>query len=125
MTILYADEFHNKSHPHEGALVKYSGIRNPFLLHGTYVNGNECRLEISSFYLKKGLTGMNEGYHTLNYQDSGWQTIPDVEKFRVSKELGHIVWLRRKFRYNQNKDFSAPLKFHTKEAGLCYGCEIQ
>jgi hypothetical protein len=116
MTILYADEFHNKSHPHEGPLVKYSGIMNPFILHGTYANGNDCKLEISSFYLKKGLTGMNAGYHTLAYDNSSWQTAPDVEKFVIAKELGHVIWFRRNFRYNLNDKFSAPLKFYTKEA---------
>lgn len=116
MTILYADEFHNKSHPHEGALVKYSGIRNPFTLHGTYASGNVCRVEISSFYVRKGLTGINDGYHTQAYDDSNWESAPDVDKFTVAKNLGHIVWFRRKFRYNLSENFSAPLKFHTKEA---------
>jgi hypothetical protein len=116
MSILYADEFHNKSHPHEGPLVKYSGIMNPFILHGTYADGSDCKLEISSFYLKKGLTGMNSGYHTLAYDNSGWQTTPDAEKFVIAQELGHVVWFRRNFRYNLNDKFSAPLKFYTKEA---------
>lgn len=116
MTILYANEFHNKSHPHEGALVKYSGIMHPFLLHGTYANGNPCRLEVSGFFLKKGLTGINSGYHTLAYDDSRWDTVPDAKKFVPDAKLGHVIWFRRKFRYNRRETFSAPLQFRTKEA---------
>lgn len=116
MTILYANEFHNKSHPHEGALIKYSGIMKPFFLHGTYADGSECKVEISGFALKKGLTGINDGYHTLGYDDSNWNTVPEAEKFVPSEKLGHIIWLRRKFRYSLDGTFSAPLQFHTKEA---------
>ncbi len=116
MTILYANEFHNKSHPHEGALVKYSGIMHPFFLHGTYADGSACRLEVSGFYLKQGLTGINGGYHTLPYDDSLWGTVPSAEKFVPDETLGHIVWFRRKFCYSRNEAFSAPLQFRTKEA---------
>jgi hypothetical protein len=116
MTILYANEFHNKSHPHEGDIVKFSGIMNPFILHGTYANGKKCSLEIETFYLKKGLNGMNEGYHTLQYDEDGWEKAPEVEKFVTAKELGHVVWFRRKFRYDIGEGFSAPLRFKTKEA---------
>lgn len=116
MTILYANEFHNKSHPHEGALVKFSGIMNPFVLHGTFASGEKCNQEIKSFYLKKGLSGMNDGYHTLKYDDLRWMDAPCVEKFVASKELGHIVWFRRQFKYDIGEDFSAPIQFKTKEA---------
>jgi hypothetical protein len=116
MTILYANEFHNKSHPHEGAIVKFSGIMHPFLLHGTYLGGRECRLEISSFYLRKGLAGMNGGCHMIDYDDGDWNAVPEAEKFVAAKELGHVVWFRRKFRYDKDEKFSAPLKFYTKRA---------
>lgn len=116
MTILYANEFHNKSHPHEGAIVKYSGIMNPFVLHGTYNDGKACRLELKSFYLKKGLTGMNQGYHTLKFNDAGWPKAPNVEKFVTAKEMGHVVWFRRKFRYDIGDEFHAPIRFKTREA---------
>ena len=116
MTILYANEFHNKSHPHEGAIVKYSGIMHPFMLHGTYSGGRELKLEIASFYLKQGLAGMNGGCHTLDYDDGGWNAAPRAKKFVAAKELGHVVWLRRTFRYSKNEKLSAPLRFSTKRA---------
>ena len=111
MSILYANEFHNKSHPHEGDIVKFSGIMNPFYFQGTYKNEKKLKLELTSFYVKKGLEGMNEGYTTLDYDDSHWNVAPNVEKFVVDKELGHIVWFRRKFKYNVGETFTAPLKF--------------
>jgi len=111
MAILYANEFHNKSHPHEGAIVKFSGIMNPFYLQGTYKDKKELKLELTSFYVKKGLNGMSEGYTKLEYKDDNWKEAPDVKKFVVDKELGHIVWFRRKFKYNLGEGFSAPLKF--------------
>lgn len=116
MTILYANEFHNKSHPHEGDLVKFSGLMHPFLLHGTFASGKACNQEIKSFYLKKGLTGMNSGYQTLKFDDKNWNAAPNVEKFVTDKELGHIVWFRRKFKYDVGDSFSAPIQFKTKEA---------
>ena len=54
---------------------------------------------------------MGEGYTTLQYDDSKWAIAPDTEKFVVDKELGHIVWFRRKFKYNVGEKFTAPLKF--------------
>jgi hypothetical protein len=111
MVILYANEFHNKSHPHEGDIVKFSGIMNPFYLHGTYKDNKELKLELTSFYVKKGLNGMEKGYAALQYDDSEWNSAPEVEKFVIDKELGHIIWFRRKFKYNVGETFSAPLKF--------------
>jgi len=116
MTILYANEFHNKSHPHEGALVKFSGIMNPFILHGTYSDGSACNVSIKEFYLKQGLTGINSGFHTSEYSDSNWVSTPESRKYVTSKEMGHIVWFRRKFRYDISEEFNAPIQFITKEA---------
>lgn len=116
MAILYANEFHNKSHPHEGDLVKFSGIMHPFEIYGKYVNQKEGRISLGSFRVKQGLTGMNEGYHTLEYDDALWKTVPDVPKIVVGPELGHIVWFRRKFRYQIGAAFSAPIQFSTLRA---------
>ena len=84
---------------------------NPFYLQGTYKDKKELKLELTSFYVKKGLNGMSEGYTKLEYKDDNWKEAPDVKKFVVDKELGHIVWFRRKFKYNLGEGFSAPLKF--------------
>lgn len=110
MAILYANEFHNKSHPHEGALVKYSGILHPFTIAGNYKNGEKIDITIESFSVKFELDGMDQGYQTLEYSDADWQTAPDVEKMVVGKEMGHVVWFRRHFTYNPGEGYSAPLQ---------------
>lgn len=116
MVILYANEFHNKSHPHEGDIVKFSGIMNPIEIYGKYAANKELKISLTSFFVKKGLTGISRGYHTLEYNDELWNSIPDVRKFVVGRKLGHIVWFRRKFKYDIGKPFSAPLMFRTKKA---------
>lgn len=110
MAILYANEFHNKSHPHEGALVKYSGILNPFTINGTYQNGEKIDITLKSFHVKYQLSGQEAGYQTLEYNDDAWQTAPNVEKLVVGKEMGHVVWFRRHFTYNPAEGYSAPLQ---------------
>ena len=116
ITILYANEFHNKSHPHEGAIVKYSGVYNPFLINGVYKNGSAMNIKIEQFYVKQDLTGRNAGFHKCGFDDSKWQTAPDTEKFVIDKALGHVVWFRRKFLYNPENGFSAPLYIIPKKA---------
>jgi hypothetical protein len=116
ITILYANEFHNKSHPHEGEIVKYSGIMQKFVLHGLYKDGRPINISIERFFVKKGLRGINEGFHTPEYNDDKWLTAPDAEKLVTSPELGHIVWFRRKFTYKTIEGVSAPIVFKTKEA---------
>lgn len=59
---------------------------------------------------------MNKGYHTLKYEDNQWKEAPDVRKLVTSRELGHIVWFRRKFKYDVNDLYSAPLQFKTQQA---------
>ena len=116
MVILYANEFHNKSHPHEGDIVKFSGIMNPIEIYGKYNNNKELKISLTSFYIKKGLTGINRGYHLLQYTDESWNSIPDVRKFVIGHELGHIVWFRRRFKYNFGETFIAPLILKVGEA---------
>ena len=110
MAVLYANEFHNKSHPHEGALVKYSGILNPMRIEGVYKNGEKMAVLLESFRVKFQLDGYNAGYHTLEYQDNTWQSAPNVEKFVVGREMGHVVWFRRHFIYHPGVQYSAPLQ---------------
>lgn len=110
IAILYANEFHNKSHPHEGALVKYSGILNPFIIDGVYKNGEKIDIVIESLRVKYQLDGWDAGYHTLEYDDESWQEAPDVEKLVVGRQMGHVVWFRRHFTYNPAEGFQAPLQ---------------
>lgn len=116
MAILYANEFHNKSHPHEGDIVKFSGIMNPFELYGTYEDNQQMSLSVSSFYVRQGLEGINKGYHKLTYDDASWNRIPLAEKFVVAPQMGHVVWFRRTFKYDVKDNFSAPISFKTGAA---------
>ncbi len=113
MAILYANEFHNKSHPHEGDIVKFSGIMNPFELYGTYADNEKMSLSIGSFYVRQGLEGINKGYHKLTYDDTSWNRIPLAEKYVAAPEMGHVVWFRRTFKYDIGDKFSAPISFST------------
>lgn len=116
MTILYCNEFHNKSHPHEGAIVKFSGIMHPFELYGEYADGRKISQKLESFRVQQGLDGMRAGFTTLGYDDTSWQTAPDVEKLVVQAKMGHLVWFRRHFQYHPAKGFSAPLSIGPMEA---------
>lgn len=116
MTIMYANEFHNKSHPHEGAIVKYSGILNPMHIVGAYADGSAVNITLETFKVKFQLEGMDAGCHTDAYDDSAWKEAPDTEKLVIGKELGHIVWFRRHFRYQPGEGYTAPLCFIPKRA---------
>lgn len=111
LAVLYANEFHNKSHPHEGAIVKYSGVMNPIIITGEYEEGKTFKTVLKSFFVKQGLSGISKGFTRLEYNDSLWKSVPNAEKFVVAKNMGHIVWFRRHFEYDIDKKFSAPLKF--------------
>ena len=116
LVMLYANEFHNKSHPHEGAIVKYSGIMKPITLNGIYRDGKPMAISLEAFYVKQGLQGMAEGFTKPAFNDSGWQNVPAADKFVVGREMGHIVWFRRRFKYCAKQPFSAPLKFVPRKA---------
>ena len=110
LAVLYANEFHNKSHPHEGDLVKFSGILNPMFIKGAYKDGTKVDVTLESFKVNYQLSGYNAGFHTLEYRDDAWQVAPNVEKLVVGKEMGHVVWFRRHFTYNPGEGYSAPLQ---------------
>jgi len=57
------------------------------------------------------LQGMADGFTKTAFNDAAWRDVPDVEKFVVGREMGHIVWFRRHFKYSAGQPFSAPLKF--------------
>ncbi len=110
LAVLYANEFHNKSHPHEGDIVKMSGIMKPMFIKGNYANSTPLDVTLESFKVRYQLSGYHQGFHTLEYNDSRWQASPQVEKMVVGKEMGHVVWFRRHFTYNPAEGFAAPLQ---------------
>jgi hypothetical protein len=116
LAVLYANEFHNKSHPHEGDIIKYSGIMHPFIFTGKLKNGEAISVEVGAFYVKRGLQGMAEGYASPAYDDSAWNDAPEAEKYVVERGMGQIVWFRRHFQYKHGARFRAPLKLTQKKA---------
>ena len=111
IAVLYANEFHNKSHPHEGEIIKLSGIMSPFVFKGKYKDGSAIDAKAESFYVKQGLRGIAEGFTAPSYDDSWWDDAPEAEKYVIEKDMGLIVWFRRRFRYRHGASFIAPLKF--------------
>jgi hypothetical protein len=82
----------------------------PINLTGVYKDNKPLNIPLTTFYVKQGLQGMANNFTKNTFDDSLWQTAPDTDKFVIGKEMGHIVWFRRHFKYNADS-FNAPLKF--------------
>jgi hypothetical protein len=106
IAVRYENAFHTKAHPHEGATKKYSGLLKPFILKDAYGSV----LQLKKFKVKYNLNGVNSGYHTKLYDDSSWKKAPAGEKFLADESLGNLFWMRRKFSYNKEEGWQAPLK---------------
>jgi hypothetical protein len=83
VAILYENFYHNKSHPHEGDLQKYSGIMQPVLI---VKPGKKLKTlaKISSFKVRQHLTGVLAGYAEISYDDSKWQSVKAGQKYIYS-----------------------------------------
>ena len=79
IAILYENFYHNKSHPHEGDILKHSGILYPMTIIGTS-KGKEFKRQCKSFKVCEGLTGDNKGYAKNNFKDSSWQQLEKKKK---------------------------------------------
>ncbi|MEN6386357.1 MAG: beta-galactosidase [Phycisphaerales bacterium] len=104
--VMYANVFHNKSHPHEGAILKYSGIMQPVTVNAV-VSGTPFTTYLSEFKVRQQLNGILKGYTKDNFDDSDWLQVPAAEKYVVSQQMGNIVWFRRKFEYKCKKNVEA------------------
>jgi hypothetical protein len=98
LAVLYANIFHNKSHPHEGAILKYSGIMQPILVNAATA-GRPVTTSVSDFSVRQQLTGILKGYTKLSFDDSDWTNVPTAEKYVISEKMGNVVWFRRNFEY--------------------------
>lgn len=117
VAVRYEDAFHTKAHPHEGAIMKYSGLQKPFVLKDAYGH----TLQIKKFKVKFNLAGLDRGYHTKEFSDASWKRAAAGGRFLVDESLGNLVWLRRRFKYSRNAGWQAPLKLtipHAEER--CY-----
>ncbi|RKY24671.1 MAG: hypothetical protein DRP62_03240, partial [Planctomycetota bacterium] len=115
IVILYANTFHNKSHPHEGDILKYSGIMTPILINAKTTNGSYSA-DISSFAVREQLGGILKGYTEMSYDDSDWMNVPAAKKYIMDDELGAIVWFRRKFSYKSKKNIKTAVRLTIPDA---------
>lgn len=96
IAVLYQNFFHNKSHPHEGAIIKHSGILKPVQIIGEEPEKREA-VVIEKWALRKDLTGVRERYMESGYDDASWMTIQPGAKYLLDKREGELLWMRRAF----------------------------
>ncbi len=109
LAVCYQNFFHNKSHPHEGAIKKYSGIMQPVVVKGQ-ARGKAFRAKITEFKVRQQLTGVLDRVTELGYDDGAWQTVPAGRKYLMGEELGVLVWLRRKFSFRKSPGWTYAVK---------------
>lgn len=121
LAVMYENFFHSKSHPHEGAIRKYSGILKPVVIKGKTKSGQPIVREVKTFKVREQLNGNLHGYINLGHDDSKWQSVTPAHKYLLDKKFGEIVWMRRKFRYACKKGWELAVKL-TIPAGTKQRC---
>ena len=116
LTVLYENFFHSKSHPHEGAIRKYSGILKPVVIEGTTTSGQAFTREVKSFKVREQLSGVLNGYDAVKLDDSSWQTVKPAHKYVLDSKLGVINWMRRSFKYQCKKGWEVAVRLTIPEA---------
>ncbi|MDD5644421.1 MAG: beta-galactosidase [bacterium] len=108
VAILYANEFHTKAHPHEGPIQKVSGLYYPVKVSGK-AGGKNFDSEFSGWKLKFGLGGDEKRYFSAETDCGTWTEAPAAEKYIVQEDAGNLIWFRRKFSLNIDRDHIAPV----------------
>ena len=109
IAVLYRNFFHNKAHPSEGPILKYSGVQK-LELQGI-VGGKTLNYPLETLRVREGLGGIVAGYHQPEYDDRGWIELPPARRV-VPGDGAHVVWLRRKFtcRFSPNHRCAVKLR---------------
>ncbi|MFH0879712.1 MAG: beta-galactosidase, partial [Lentisphaerota bacterium] len=115
IAILYENFYHTKSHPHEGAIQKYSGIMGPVRITGT-CEGKPFRRRIARFRVREGLGGWLKGYANSDYNDHLWMNIPANRKYVMSPASSSVIWMRRKFTCRCRKGWKVAVKLRIPAA---------
>ena len=115
MAVLYENFFHSKSHPHEGAIRKYSGIMKPVVIRGKTKSGQAFTREIKSFLVRQQLAELLKGCTEFKFNDAGWQAIPSGHRYVLDDKLGVINWMRRTFKYQCKKGWEAAVRITLPE----------
>ncbi len=116
VAVLYENFFHSKSHPHEGAIRKYSGIMKPIVVTGKTKAGQPFQVEIKALKAREQLAGILGGYTHLKFDDSSWQSLPAAHKYVMDRELGTIVWMRRRFKFQCKKGWDLAVRVTIPDA---------
>lgn len=104
IAIRYENAYHNKAHPSEGEIMKYSGIRQP-----VKIKARNRSLKLHNFKLRYGLGGQQKRYPSRDVDIKGWYRMEPSEEL-MFQAAGEIVWARREFNYHLKDGYSAPLK---------------
>jgi hypothetical protein len=115
VAVLYENFYHNKSHPHEGDILKYSGIMKPIEITGMR-KGKSWRRRIHKLKVREQLTGDLKGYANLKYRDASWMTLDPAHKYVMDMDLGDILWMRRTFTYACKKGWECGVKLTIPDA---------
>ncbi len=115
VAVLYENFYHNKSHPHEGAIQKYSGLMEPVLVTGN-AGGKPFKRKITKFKVREQLGGELQGYAQPDCDDSKWLALAPARKYVVAIDQGTLHWLRRKFRFECKPGWRVAVKLHIPDA---------
>jgi hypothetical protein len=111
LAVLYQNFYHTKSHPHEGPIIKTSGVMKPIVIEGGS-KGNPFRVEIVKLRVRQHLSGVLDGYMTEGHDDSAWPQVKPAFKYAMHESAGAILWMRRKFRVLRASGFRAAVKLY-------------
>jgi hypothetical protein len=115
VAVLYENFYHNKSHPHEGDILKYSGIMAPVTIEGR-TGRRKFKAAIEQFKVREHLGGMLKGYTEHDFKDAKWLELPPSAKYVMDKDIGDVLWMRRKFRYTCKRGWEAGVKLTIPDA---------
>jgi hypothetical protein len=115
IAVLYQNFYHNKSHPHEGAIIKHSGLQHPVEICGT-VNGEQVGVAVSRFALRQDLSGIRAGYADMDYDDSAWISVSAGDKYVLDESAGDLLWMRRSFRLDVKPGISYSVRVTIPDA---------
>jgi Glycosyl hydrolases family 35/Beta-galactosidase second all-beta domain len=115
IAVLYCNTFHNKSHPHEGAILKYSGIMQDIVVNVQTERGLYTT-EVSQFKVRQDISGIEKGYTEFDHDDSEWMDVSASRKYVTGENMGEVVWFRRKFTYNCDPKTKTAVKLTIPDA---------
>ncbi|MDD5546342.1 MAG: beta-galactosidase [Candidatus Omnitrophica bacterium] len=109
LAVRYENAYHTKAHPHEGPIKKLSGIMQPVRIRGR-AQGKSFNIVINKLLVRENAGGLLKGYHEPEIDENGWKISPSAKKYVFAKEMGELVWYRRRFKFLPRKGGTCALK---------------